>query len=42
MLVKQIIELQKKESAEKERLKKKAEAQRKKDAEIGQLSLFDF
>ena len=37
-----IIELQKKESAEKERLKKKAEAQRKKDAEIGQLSLFDF
>ena len=29
-------------SAEKERLKKKAEAQRKKDAEIGQLSLFDF
>ena len=37
-----IMELKKKESAEKERLKKKAEAQRKKDAEIGQLSLFDF
>ena len=37
-----IMELKKKESEEKERLKKKAEAQRKKDAEVGQLSLFDF
>ena len=36
------MELKKKESAEKERLKKKAEAQRKKDVEVGQLSLFDF
>lgn len=37
-----IAELQKKENAEKERLKKKAEAQQKKDESVGQLSLFDF
>ena len=37
-----IMELKKKETEEKVRLKKKAEEQRKKDTEIGQLSLFDF
>lgn len=37
-----IAELRKKESAEKERLKKKSEAQKKKNESVGQLSLFDF
>lgn len=35
-----IAELRKKESAEKERLKKKAEAMKKQDESTGQLSLF--
>lgn len=37
-----LVELKKKEAAEKERLKKKAEARKKKEEECGQLSLFDF
>lgn len=37
-----IAELRKKEAAEKDRLKAKAEAQKKKEESVGQLSLFDF
>ena len=37
-----IAELQRKEAAEKDRLKKKTEARKKKDEECGQLSLFGF